>query len=100
MILEQQLANAYELAVFKTKNSILKNKIIKLKNAMTKLAKSNLERREEILTESINWRKLNVQWLKYKWPIIVSLIIILFMAYPQRVFALPWITDNKEVLKF
>ncbi|MEJ4340749.1 hypothetical protein SJ811_09880 [Enterococcus faecium] len=22
------------------------------------------------------------------------------MAYPQRVFALPWITDNKEVLKF
>ncbi|GMR98194.1 TPA: pLS20_p028 family conjugation system transmembrane protein [Enterococcus faecium] len=52
------------------------------------------------MTESINWRKLNVQWLKYKWPIIVSLIIILFMAYPQRVFALPWITDNKEVLKF
>ncbi|MDV4545088.1 hypothetical protein NNE73_06600 [Enterococcus faecium] len=41
-----------------------------------------------------------MQWLKYKWPIIVSLIIILFMAYPQRVFALPWITDNKEVLKF
>ncbi|HBM6318642.1 TPA: hypothetical protein LY708_002710, partial [Enterococcus faecium] len=40
MILEQQLANAYELAVFKTKNSILKNKIIKLKNAMTKLAKA------------------------------------------------------------
>lgn len=40
MILEQQLANAYELAVFKTKNSILNNKIIKLKNAMTKLAKA------------------------------------------------------------
>ncbi|NBA63216.1 hypothetical protein GVL14_13460 [Enterococcus mundtii] len=41
-----------------------------------------------------------MQWLKYKWPIIVSLIIILFMSYPQRVFALPWITDNKEVLNF
>lgn len=40
MILEQQLANAYELAVLKTKNSILKNKIIKLKNAMTKLVKA------------------------------------------------------------
>lgn len=52
------------------------------------------------MTESINWRKLNVRWLKYKWPIIVSLIIILFVSYPQQVFALPWITDNKEVLNF